>query len=162
MGNLSEIFKGKQYAGPGTKLAYEAALGRFLVEFNAVESEVRSILHLTLKELARNDIYEDIKGAEYMATLRHLELLALGNPRIPEVPYADIRLLNRKRNILAHGHYDQDLFTEDFKIVGKSKEALMTIAEIGSAATDATIIREELQREIIHVYYDEFRDITGE
>lgn len=51
-----DFMKGKRFAGPGTKLAYEAALGQFLVAVNSVENEVRDILYLSHKELEREDV----------------------------------------------------------------------------------------------------------
>jgi hypothetical protein len=144
----------RPFAGPGTQIAYERALGRFLVAFNRAENAVRIAVKQALKERGQEDFWPEIQANELLVQVKNLRMITFGMNRFPELPSDKIKELNRTRNILAHGHYSQDFFSEDYKIVGKSKDTEMTIAQILEAAGLADDISHEIESAMAYFWFD--------
>ncbi|MDX0127410.1 hypothetical protein GOC15_22815 [Sinorhizobium meliloti] len=137
MANLRDIFD-KPFAGPEMRRKYEAALGKFLVTFNAVEDYMRFTTAEICKSLDQTEVWErQLVADDFSRQLKNLRLLAIAEPYFADTPFEQLAALNAKRNKLAHGHYDQDLFSDDFELVGKRQRAKMTIAEIETATEEA-------------------------
>lgn len=144
MADLSDIFD-RPFAGPEMRRNYEAALGKFLVTFNAVEDYMRFTVAEIAKAHDQTELWEKhLIGDDFTRQLKNLRLLVMAEPFFSDTPFDRLAALNATRNKLAHGHYDQDLFTDAFEIVGKRERVRMTIGEIGRATAEA----DELQTEI--------------
>ncbi|WP_332715804.1 hypothetical protein [Pelagibacterium mangrovi] len=147
-------FVGRKFAGPGTQIAYEKSLGRFLVAFNRAENYVRETVKLSLKSLGREDFWNELKSSGLLHQARNLELLALAQKDFPETDYAFIKDLNIIRNTLAHGHFDQDLFSEEYKIVGKDRDRKHTIEEIDAWTMRTEDFSRDLELMIMDYFFD--------
>ncbi|MDW9537101.1 hypothetical protein GOB07_13625 [Sinorhizobium meliloti] len=106
MGNLTGLFPGP-FAGPEMSKKYATALGEFLVAFNALENAVRNTIETILEQHQREDLVEALKNDYYLEQLKNLQLLALSMQGFPDLPYQRLKAINGRRNLLAHGHFDQ-------------------------------------------------------
>lgn len=107
-------------ADPQIQLDYEALLGRFFVQFNRIENGVSDLLHHAFQKLNRTDLFEEANKGQLSSRLFNLQLVMLALPAHGhQVPYAEVRELAKKRNELAHGHFDQNPFDGSYRIVGK-------------------------------------------
>lgn len=114
------------YADPAIREAYRNALGRFIMAHNEVDFWLSGILAKavrilspegTLDSLAMGDFSDRAASIELlMRVAPHLCLGGVGNGRLPE--------LNGVRNVLAHGHFDQDRYTGTFEIVSRKHKSL--------------------------------------
>lgn len=129
MASLKGIFPGP-FAGPKTQQDYEAALGRFLVAFNALEDSVRSTVRLILRRRSCDDMWPLFINDMFRDQVKTLEVLSRSIDRFPVLPYEAMRSLNDERNALAHGHYEQDLFNESFALVARGKTREFPIPQI--------------------------------
>ncbi|MBY3445498.1 hypothetical protein [Rhizobium laguerreae] len=155
MGNLRDIFD-RPFAGPEMRQKYEAALGEFLVKFNATENYMRFAVEQVAKSLGHQDLWEKhLAGDDFSRQLNNLRLLALAEPFFADVPFDRLAELNATRNKLAHSHYDQDLFSEEFELVGKRKRVKMTIEEIKKATEDADDLWNDLGWTLSHFWEHE-------
>jgi hypothetical protein len=147
-GNLRGIFD-RPFAGPEMKNKYEAALGKFLVAFNGAENYMRWSAHVMLESLGHQDLWgAQLSGDDFTRQLKNLRLLSLAVPAFPTIPFERLARLNATRNMLAHGHYDQDLFSDDFQIVGKKPPVPMTLVEVNNAINEAEELWAELGQNI--------------
>lgn len=147
-------FIGRKFAGPGTQIAYEKSLGRFLVAFNRAENYVRELVKLSLKSLGREDFWSELKKGGLIQQAQNLQLLALAQKDFPETNYAFVKELNTIRNTLAHGHFDQDLFSEVYKIVGKDRDRKHTIEEIDAWTEKAEDFSRDLEIIMMDYFFD--------
>ncbi len=149
----------RPFAGPGTQIAYEKALGRFLVEFNRIENAIRIVVKHALKEVGHEEFWTEIRSNELMVQIKNLQLLTFGMEGFPDLPFDKIKELNATRNTLAHGHYSQDFFSEDYKIIGKTKETVMTIAEIQAAAGLAEEVSHEIESAMTYFWFEALAEL---
>lgn len=144
MVSLHDIFD-KPLAGPEMRIKYETALGKFLVAFNAVENYLRYTVNEIVKSKDQSSLWhDDLSRDDFHRQLKNLRLLILAEPFFDDVPFDRLIALNKTRNRLAHGHYDQDLFSDKFEIVEKQRRTKITIAEIEEATTEAIAIWQEM------------------
>lgn len=153
MVSLKEFFD-KPFAGPGTQKAYEMALGRFLVAFNRVDNAVRIMVRQSLKELKQEAFWSEIRSHELLPQLRNLQMLSFGMAGFPDLPIEKIKALNNTRNVLAHGHFNQDLFSEEYTIVGKTKDTVMSITEIDTARSVAEDLVQEIESAMVYFWFE--------
>jgi hypothetical protein len=116
---------------------YEAALGEFLVAFNAMENYMRYTVEEICKSLGQPDLWAKLSGDDFSKQLKNLRLLSLAEPFFADTPFDRIEKLNSQRNRFAHGHYDQDLFSNEYKVVGKSGRMEVSIEAIKKATSEA-------------------------
>ncbi|NEK55828.1 hypothetical protein GUK36_42120, partial [Rhizobium leguminosarum] len=88
-------------------------------------------------------------------------LLILFEPFFLDTPFDRLEKLNITRNKLAHGHYDQDLFSDDFEIVGKKDRTRISIEEIKKATAEADDLWNELGSNLAHFWESQHGDHTG-
>jgi hypothetical protein len=160
--NLRDIFD-KPFAGPEMRRKYEAALGSFLVTFNAVENYMRYTVEEIAKSSGQADLWaKHLSGDEFTRQLKNLRILVLVEPFFSDTPFERLAALNNIRNKLAHGHYDQDLFSDDFEVVGKKERTKITIEEIRKATREADGLWQELGNNLAYFWDGESRDKSGE
>ncbi|MGO8301049.1 hypothetical protein ACC817_33500 [Rhizobium ruizarguesonis] len=136
MASLLDIFD-RPFAGPEMRRKYEAALGEFLVTFNAMENFMRYSVEEICKSLGKAELWGKLTSDDFSRQLKNFRLLSLAEPFFSDTPFDRMETLNNTRNKLAHGHYDQDLFSDDYEIVGKKNRARMSIQEIKKATEEA-------------------------
>lgn len=130
-------FLDRPFAGPEMRQKYEAALGEFLVSFNAMENYMRYSVEGICKSLGKAELWGKLTSDDFSRQLKNLRLLSLAEPFFSDTPFDRMETLNNTRNKLAHGHYDQDLFSDDYEIVGKKNRIRMSIQEIKTATEEA-------------------------
>lgn len=111
------------WADPEIQLAYEAALGKYIVLFNQIDNQLADLIRTVLMKLGRPDMKKGWKARDFSYKLTVLDLLTLSSK--PEglkyVPFDQLRQLEGERNVLAHGHFDQNPFQGSYEIVGKKR-----------------------------------------
>jgi hypothetical protein len=114
------------FADPAIKAGYQNALGRFIMAHNEVDFWMTGILTKSarllrpdgsLDRLATGDFSERaINLVLLMSVAPHLALGGVGNDRLG--------FLNGIRNVLAHGHFDQDRYDGTYEIVSRKHRSL--------------------------------------
>ncbi|MBX5236326.1 hypothetical protein HJC02_29310 [Rhizobium sp. NLR4a] len=152
MANLRDIFD-RPFAGPEMRQKYEAALGEFLVAFNATENYMRFTAEEICKSVDQGELWKkQLASDDFSRQLKNLRLLILVEPFFSDTPFDRLEKLNATRNKLAHGHYDQDLFSDDFEIVGKKARTRISIEEIKKATAEAEDLWNELGWNLAHFW----------
>ena len=133
-------------ADPQIQKDYEAALGAFLVAFNRVENTVREVIRNALMVSKPEDIIQHIRLDFFR---QNLEILTALSKRFPD-PISknlteDIKNLSKERNRLAHGHFDQNPFSGDYKVVGRDGGKPIPIPEIQNLTEQANVICDKLR-----------------
>lgn len=115
---------GVPWASPDIQRNYEAALGRFILAFNQLDNYLGEIIETVLKRLGRDDLVGPcVREADFGLRLRFLDLLkhSAEGFGITDVPIADMKSIAGERNILAHGHFDQNPHDGTYRLVGRGK-----------------------------------------
>ncbi|MDX1194555.1 hypothetical protein GOL96_24345 [Sinorhizobium medicae] len=154
MADLMGLFPGP-LAGPEMRKKYAVALGDFLVAFNAVENAIRRTVKIILEKHQRTDLLSSLKGDLFAKQLTNLRLLCLSVPDFPDLPYVRIIALSGRRNVLAHGHFDQDLFSDAYKVVGKDKSAIVSLEDIKRDTDEAVDLLNEIQNAWAFLWFDD-------
>lgn len=111
-------------ADPQIQVDYEAALGRFLVAFNKVDNELEGLISTLLKVLSREDLIKVCTvEMDFSRKVLVLDLLSLSNDPgdLKSAPISEMRQLGKERNVVAHGHFEQNPFKSDYRLVGKGR-----------------------------------------
>lgn len=113
-------------ADPAIRAGYRDALGRFIMAHNEVDFWMTGILTKAARMLAPDGSLDRLATGDFaerttnltllMKTAPHLALGNVGNGRLSQ--------LNGTRNILAHGHFDQDPWEGSFEIVNRKHRSL--------------------------------------
>ena len=110
------------WADPKIQADYEAALGRFLVGFNRIEAMVSDLIVRSMQQLERtNDEITEVLDNHLKRRVEDLVKL-LREAERPSIPADDIDALAKKRNTLAHGHFEQNPYSGEYEIVGRDRE----------------------------------------
>lgn len=158
MGNLTGVFPGP-FVGPATRKKYASAVGDFLVAFNALENGVRRAVEIIIAKHEQPDLVNEISADYYLKQLTNLRLLTLGIEGFPSLPYSRLKAINAQRNTLAHGHFDQGLFSESYKVVGRGKKSDITIADIEGYTKEAVELFHELESALVYIWFDNLDEV---
>ncbi len=112
------------WASPEVQANYEAALGRFLLAFNQLDNLLGEVTTTVLTRLGRADLVKAcVEDADFATRLRFLDLLkhSTEGQGIASVPIADMKGIGGERNILTHGHFDQNPYDGSYRLVGRGK-----------------------------------------
>jgi hypothetical protein len=111
------------WADPAIRAEYEAALGRFILAFNEVDYRLSQVIGSELSERGRHDLAKTASKGPFAQRLETLEILVSStkNGQLTSLPVAILRTLNGDRNILAHGHFDQNPFDGSYTLVLAAK-----------------------------------------
>lgn len=110
---------GITWADPQIRVDYEAALGRLILTHNEVDLSVTRLLTRCLNRLGDPPAMKRLATGTLSERLQNLSLLKSLPIRL-ELSAVDIdRLirLNRDRNIVAHGHFEQNPFDGEYMLV---------------------------------------------
>lgn len=112
------------WADPQIQIDYEAALGRFLVAFNRIDNEVSQLISTVLHLSERADLIEATTiRTDFARKLQVLDLLTLAkhSRQLSEAPIEEMRKIAGERNVVAHGHFDQNPFDGEYQLKGKGR-----------------------------------------
>lgn len=140
-------------ADQAIQIAYEAALGDFLVRFNRLENLVGDVLQKAFERLGRPDLHR--KNDALSDKLHTLELVGLAFPTMHKPNVAGLASLNGQRNTLAHGHFDQNPFSGEYMVVGKKGPVNLPLSTIREAAAKVQAAIEDVQGCLAFLWFDE-------
>lgn len=126
------------WADPAIEAAYKAALGSFLVQFNAIENLLTEVLDLSFRSLRRPDLLR--LNEPFERRLQTLELIGLALPRMHVPNFEDLRALAKERNNLAHGHFDQNPHSGAYSIVTRGGKMTDWPVELITALENRALI----------------------
>ena len=126
-------------ADPDIQTAYEAALGRFILTFNRLDSLATEVICTVLKRLGRRDLEDACTTRDFWLKLLSLDLLKSSHEGggLKNVPVDLIREVAKFRNKVAHGHFDQNPFSGEYDIIVKDKRHAFSTDDIESFTTKA-------------------------
>src|SRR5579871_3414523 len=107
------------WASPEIQEAYEAALGRFLLAFNRLDDLMSEVIGRMLHALKRDDLVTRCTPKNFAFKLLILDLLKTSTEGkvLADVPIDLMKQVAGERNVLAHGHFDQNPFDGTYKVV---------------------------------------------
>lgn len=134
------------WASPEIQTDYEAALGRFIVAFNAVDNLLTRMIETVLIKIGRPDLVKPCTETSYAQKLLTLDLLKQSSEGrgIAEVPVALMKEVGTHRNRVAHGHFEQNPFSGEYEIIGK------TVHKYSPADLDAQTAEAIKARDALH------------
>jgi hypothetical protein len=101
-------------ADPAIRQANEQALGAFIMAHNEVDFYLSLVLRkLTLRMRPDNTLREFCKG-HFIQRLNYLELLSAAEIINQDIDFKALRHINRIRNIVAHGYYEENIFDGEY------------------------------------------------
>lgn len=133
------------WADPEIRTNYEAALGRLILAHNAVDRHLTLLIQRCLEHLNDPVELQKLTRGSFAQRLESLRMMAAISPslRLEAVPFLELAELNGLRNIVAHGHFDQNPFQGDYELISNRKthsdfsaDRLDQIAERLNAASD--------------------------
>lgn len=112
------------WADPRIQLDYQAALGAFIVKFNQLDNQVTRLVgwayDVIRRPMPRSIPRSFASKVDLLEAFGGMNVLALA-----AAPIAELRDLNRKRNFLVHGHFDQNPFDGSYVVsqINKSEKS---------------------------------------
>lgn len=141
-------------ASPEIQETYEAALGRFLLVFNRIDTLLSECLSRMLVALKRDDLVGRCTRTDFAFKLLLLDLLKSSTKSnvMADVPIDLMKQLARDRNILAHGHFDQNPFDGSYEVVTTRVRVEYSAAQLDDLAIKAKIAWKALRQ--VQAYFD--------
>jgi RNA polymerase sigma factor (sigma-70 family) len=136
------------WSSPEIRIAYEAALGRFILEFNRVDYLLGEVIETVMTRLGRKDLTTKCTGWDFWLKVLVLDLLTAsteGN-RIRNVPVRLLTQLGSDRNKLAHGHFDQNPFSGSYDVVVRNVRRQYPVDALNALTEKATEAWTSLQK----------------
>ncbi|MBY0334390.1 MAG: hypothetical protein K2X49_27350 [Acetobacteraceae bacterium] len=112
------------WASPEIQRDYEAALGSFILAFNRVDHDLGVVLVQAFDQAGIEILAERfVRRAGFKERLELAKLFSQhpAGTYLKGICVDRLRVLSEHRNTLAHGHFDQNPFDGDFKIVERKK-----------------------------------------
>ncbi|NYF33681.1 hypothetical protein [Sphingopyxis sp. JAI108] len=130
-GELAEAYDEEEwvdepFADPAIRAEYREALGRFIMAHNEVDFWMSGLLTKAVKILDPDGGLDELAMGDFSQRAANLTLLMKVAPHLALGNAGEGRLaeLNGTRNILAHGHFDQDPYEGTFEIVSRRYKTL--------------------------------------
>ncbi|WP_321343061.1 hypothetical protein [Breoghania sp.] len=141
------------WADPRIQSDYEAALGRFLVQFNRLENLIGDLLSRSLSKLGRNHLYKATDRLESKISLLEVSLLAISGIHCPN--FKAVRDLTGERNTLAHGNFDQNPFDGRYNIVtSRGKSVEFPVDKVNSFTTQCEAVIDDFRYCLAFFHFD--------
>jgi hypothetical protein len=112
------------WADPALRAAYEAALGRLILAHNEVDLRLTQLIERCLKrlgdpaallKLSKGMFFQRVQNIELLRAFPiELELSAVNVPKLIE--------LNEHRNVVAHGHFEQNPYDGEYVLIARKKQ----------------------------------------
>lgn len=153
-GHMSDGNRNEPWADQSIRPAYELALGRFLVLFNEMDDRISVLIALALNNRSQGHLLKRaaIDPPIGQRTL-HLELLsgpgALHN--LAPADFDEMRALAKERNVVAHGHFDQNPFDGSFQLSGRGNVVKYDTDRLGPLTARCIVMSEKLG--VAEMYY---------
>jgi uncharacterized protein YutE (UPF0331/DUF86 family) len=111
------------WADPQIRKDYEAALGRLILAHNDVDRFLTMLIECILRDLGDQKELEKLTLGLFARRLDNLRMLKGIRPelRLDGVDLDELEELNRLRNIVAHGHFEQNPFQGDYELISNNK-----------------------------------------
>jgi hypothetical protein len=111
----------QEFAGPETRRQNERLIGAFLLAHNEVDFALTNVL-LVISHRIRNDGSLDnlCCTGSFDQRLKYLEIMQVCEVLNIDADFSELRKINRIRNIICHGHYDEDPFSGDYSFIQQS------------------------------------------
>ncbi|KJV43368.1 hypothetical protein ABIB58_001032 [Brevundimonas sp. UYEF29] len=111
------------WADPQIRKDYEAALGRLILAHNDVDRFLTMLIECVLKDLGDQKELEKLTQGLFARRLDNLRMLHGIRPelRLEGIDFDELEELNRLRNIVAHGHFEQNPFQGDYELISNNK-----------------------------------------
>jgi hypothetical protein len=118
-------------ADPAIRTNYEAAVGRLILAFNEVDYLITRVIEHAIDKLGGDEALHQLARGSFSQRVDSLALLqALHDPGLSQIDCVQLRDLNGKRNIVAHGHFAQNPFDGSYELIGqKGYKALRQLSE---------------------------------
>jgi hypothetical protein len=136
------------WASPNIQHDYEVALGKFVVTFNELDYLLGEIIQIVLARIDRRDLVEECAiKADFRVRRRVLDLLkhSTEGDGLVSVPISSIKALGQERNILVHGHFDQNPFDGTYNIIAKRRAPFYSPERIGELTRQAKMAVDALR-----------------
>jgi hypothetical protein len=120
------------WASPEIQEAYEVALGRFLLAFNRLDILLSEVIGTMLRALKRDDLVVRCTHSDFAFKLLVLDLLKTSTEGkvLADVSIDLMKQVAGERNVLAHGHFDQNPFDGTYAIVTTKISAEYPVARL--------------------------------
>lgn len=111
-------------ADPAIRKDYEAALGRLILAHNEVDLHLTRLIERCLQQLGNPPELTRLKSGSFAQRLDNLRMMnAISSDlKLNRVAFDDLSDLNGQRNIVAHGHFEQNPFMGDYVLIGKKQK----------------------------------------
>lgn len=120
---------------------YEAALGRFLVCFNALEGELNEVIEMALDEAGYPALAKEMISNSFRRRVQLLQTLAKDNPRLENDVHDRLVAIAQRRNSLAHATILN--FGGKLRVASTNRDATSPL-EIEKLALEATALAQSV------------------
>lgn len=146
---------------PSIRPDYEAVLGSCLVAFNEVEESMRVLLALALSRRGKSHLSKRVvSDSQFGQKVTFLELLSapFDEHSLRPAVFQELRDLAADRNVVAHGHFDQNPIDGSFKLRGKAEPVDYDIAKLRSLTARCEALAKEVGEAVLPYWFEEIRD----
>lgn len=108
-----------EWADPAIRRNYEAALGRLILAHNEVDRNLTVLIQACLKELGDPASLKAMTNGNFASRLSNLAAIKQLCPTFPlaGIDVNSLTALNGERNVVAHGHFEQNPYDGDFVLI---------------------------------------------
>lgn|GEM_PF-5203754 len=106
---------------PQLREAYELALGKFLVAFNAIENNTSRLVWRALHAKGLASLADLLAKQRFDLRLDTLKALIADIDRLDYLDVESLKRLSEERNHLAHGHFSVDPYSGEHQIEGQKR-----------------------------------------
>ncbi|MDZ4362945.1 hypothetical protein [Brevundimonas sp.] len=108
-----------EWADPAIRRNYEAALGRLILAHNEVDRNLTILIQRCLKELGDPTALKSMTTGNFASRLSNLGTIKELCPKLPlgGIDIDGLSTLNGERNVVAHGHFEQNPYDGDFVLI---------------------------------------------
>lgn len=111
------------WADPQIRQDYEAALGRLILAHNDVDLHLTRLIERCLEHLNDPPELKKLTSGMFDRRLDNLRMMKALAPalQIDGVDFDELAALNEARNVVAHGHFEQNPFQGDYVLITRAK-----------------------------------------
>lgn len=153
------------WGDPNIRPEYEAALGPCLVAFNEVEDRMRVLMTLALGRRGQLHLSKRVVwDSQFGQKVTFLELLSSRGDEHSLRPtiFQELRQLANDRNVVAHGHFDQNPFDGSFKLRGKGDSVDFDTDKLLSLTRRSEALAKEIGEATLPYWFEEIRNLDDE
>lgn len=163
MGNFENLSEQDESDVPwddgAIRAEYEAALGAFILAFNEIDYWAAQLLR---REMGRRDVEALYRPKDdFGARLKTLIALApkSRDSQVAALPFDRIKKISEDRNLVAHGHFDQNPFDGKYSLVRRHQVERFPTKKMLMRTQEARAIADEMRGAW---YVGEFGDVPDQ